>query len=117
MSAATGKGEAVVSARTLLVVGRRVCSVVAETGREVWWVVRCLPRLVTLILAVLVLLILVGAEVAAAGPAAALVGLVSWPRWGPDSWDQVVDRHRARHHRRQWRVIASSVGLAVHRPS
>ncbi|MGL5818285.1 MAG: FtsK/SpoIIIE domain-containing protein [Phycicoccus sp.] len=95
---------------------RRVAHVVAETCREAWWVLRCLPRLVTLALLLVALLVAAGEYATATVPMLGLGGLVSWPRWGYSSWLGVTDRHRARHHRRRWTAIACTVGLTTHRP-
>ncbi|MGL4744717.1 MAG: FtsK/SpoIIIE domain-containing protein [Dermatophilaceae bacterium] len=96
---------------------RRVAHLVAETGREAWWVLRCLPRLVTLAVLLVALLVAAGEYATATVPAVGLGGLVSWPRWGYSSWLGVTDRHRARRHRRRWTHIACTVGLTTYRPS
>jgi DNA segregation ATPase FtsK/SpoIIIE, S-DNA-T family len=86
---------------------------VVDTLREAWWVARCLPRLVSLAVLVLLLLLALGQYVQGTGVAAALAGLLLWPSWGSQSWYDVVDRRVTLDQRRGWVGTASSVGLSV----
>ncbi|WP_404385004.1 hypothetical protein LL946_03985 [Knoellia locipacati] len=87
-----------------------------DTAREVWWVARCLPHLVTVALLAVVVLVLLGRFVTGSGVGLALVGLLGWPSWGSQSWHRVADRRVSLNQRRHWPTTAASVGLSVTRP-
>jgi S-DNA-T family DNA segregation ATPase FtsK/SpoIIIE len=84
-----------------------------ETVREVWWVLRCLPRLALLVLLAAVALGLAGEWVPVVGSGLGLGLLVCWPVLHPGSWLDVADRATARRHRSGWADTAVAVGLSV----
>lgn len=87
-----------------------------ELGREAWWVLRCLPRLALLLLALAAGLWLAGERLAAAGPGAGLGLLLVWPVLHPGSWLDLADRATSRAHRNGWVDTAVAVGLSVPGP-
>lgn len=87
-----------------------------EAGREAWWVVRCLPRLALLLLAVAVMALVTGHTLTGSASGLGLGLLVAWPRLSYATWLDVTDRATARRHRRNWIANAAAVGLSVHVP-
>lgn len=94
----------------------RFMRMVGDTFREAWWVARCLPRLVSVSVLALVVLVLLGRHLAGSGLGLALVGLLGWPSWGTQSWYRVIDLRVSLLHRRYWPTTAASVGLSVTHP-
>jgi DNA segregation ATPase FtsK/SpoIIIE, S-DNA-T family len=90
--------------------------VVWETAREAWWVVRCLPRLVLLLLTLSGLLLALGDHLHGGMAGLGLGAVLAWPRLHYGSWLDVTDRATARCHRRYWAGNATAVGLSVHTP-
>jgi S-DNA-T family DNA segregation ATPase FtsK/SpoIIIE len=84
--------------------------------REAWWVARCLPRLVLLLLTLTALALLGGHHLLGSTTGAGLGLLLAWPRLSYGSWLDVTDRATARSHRRYWPGNATAVGLSVHTP-
>jgi DNA segregation ATPase FtsK/SpoIIIE, S-DNA-T family len=103
-----------VAVRLAGVLALRSVRVAAQTCREVWWVVRCLPYLAWALLLLLILLVAAGEWITSMGAAAALGGLVSWPVWDRASWLGVADRSRTRRVRRRWFRVAAAAGLLTH---
>lgn len=93
---------------------RDTTRLVSETAREAWWVVRCLPRLALLLLAVTVLALVAGHTLTGTGFGLGLGLLLVWPRLHLQSWLDVTDRATARRHRRFWEGNATACGLSVH---
>ena len=87
-----------------------------ETVREVWWVLRCLPRLALLLLAAAVASLLAGEWLPAVGSGLGLGLLVCWPVLHPASWLDVADRATTGRHRDRWADTAVAVGLSVPGP-
>lgn len=94
---------------------RHLARWVWDTLCEAWWVARCLPRLVLVLLVATGLAIWAGHLLAGSGTGLGLAGLLAWPSWGPTSWLRVSDRAAARSHRRTWDFVAVAVGLSTTR--
>lgn len=94
----------------------RLLWVLVELGREVWWVVRCLPRLALLLVTAAVGLWVAGHHIPAVGSGLGLGLLLAWPQLHWSSWLDVTDRATQRSHRDRWVRTCVVVGLSVPGP-